>query len=134
MRKAKKTSARMTSRNGWEVEKWQVSPQHVSLSYQARRELLELVVPMYQTASLAQKNLMLNDLVKMTGYARKSAIRLLNHLPERTGPIRRPRLPVYGLEVQQALFLAWRAAAHICAKRLVPYLPSLGYCQLKKFA
>lgn len=62
-----------------EGEKWQVFPEHVSLSYRARRELLERVAPMYQTASQAKKNLILNDFVKMTGYARKSAIRLLNH-------------------------------------------------------
>lgn len=125
MRKAKQTSTRTASQNGMEGEKWQVFLEYGSLSYQARRELLERVVPLYQTASLAKKNLILNDFVKMTGYARKSAIRLLNHPPKRTGPIQRPRLPIYGSEVQQALFLAWKAAAHICAKRLVPYLPSL---------
>ena len=125
MRKAQQASARTASLNGMEEEKWQVFPEHVSLSYQARRELLERVAPVYQTALLAKKTLILNDFVKMTGYARKSAIRLLNHPPERTGPIQRPRLPVYGSEVQQGLFLAWKAAAHICAKRLVPYLASL---------
>jgi hypothetical protein len=67
----------------------------------------------------------LNTFVEMTGYARKSAIRLLNHPPADHRPIQRPRLPVYGPEVQQTLFLAWRATAHICAKRLVPYLPEL---------
>jgi hypothetical protein len=80
---------------------------------------------MYQTASLAKKNLILNDFVQMTGYICKSAIRLLNHPPTGAHVIQRPRLPVYGLEVQQALFLAWKAAAHMCAKQLVSYLPSL---------
>src|SRR5258708_4317873 len=61
----------------------------------------------------------------MTGYARKSAIRLLNHPLQGTGIIQRSRLPLYGPEVQQALFLAWKAADYICAKRLVPFLPSL---------
>lgn len=125
MRKAQQTSTRVASLSGMERETWQVFSQHVFLSYQARRELLEHVAPMYQTASLAKKTLILNDFVKMTGYARKSAIRLLNHPPANTHVIQRPRLPIYGLEVQQALFLAWKAAAHICAKRLVPYLPSL---------
>lgn len=46
--------------------------------------------------------MLLDAFVKMTGYARRSALRLLNHPPERTGPIWRPRLPVYGSEVQQA--------------------------------
>src|SRR5260370_30395399 len=61
----------------------------------------------------------------MTGYARKSAIRLLNHPLQGTGIIQRSRLPLYGPEVQEALFLAWKAANYICAKRLVPFLPTL---------
>jgi hypothetical protein len=32
---------------------------------------------------------------------------------------------MYGPEVQQALFLAWKATRYICAKRLVPFLPTL---------
>jgi hypothetical protein len=55
MRKAQQTSTKTASLNGMEGEKWQVFPQHISLSYQARRELLECVVPTYQTASLAKK-------------------------------------------------------------------------------
>jgi hypothetical protein len=79
----------------------------------------------YQSASRARKNLILNDVVKRTGYARKSVIRLLNHPPDNASLIRRPRLPVYGPEVQRALFLAWKATHYVCAKRLVPSLPNL---------
>jgi hypothetical protein len=32
---------------------------------------------------------------------------------------------MYGPEVQQALFLAWRATRSICVKRLIPFLPTL---------
>jgi len=31
----------------------------------------------------------------------------------------------YGPEVQHALFLVWHAANRICAKRLIPFLPTL---------
>ena len=31
----------------------------------------------------------------------------------------------YGPEVQQALYLVWNAANRICAKRLIPFLPTL---------
>lgn len=92
---------------------------------QTRRELLARVVPVYQAASLAEKTLILNDMVKKTGYTRKSAIRLLNHPPENAQVIRRPRLPIYGLEAQRALFLSWKAAHYVCAKRLVPFMPTL---------
>jgi hypothetical protein len=108
-----------------EREKWPMSFEHGSLSYQTRRELLARVAPMYQMASPAHKHLILNDFVKLTGYARKSAIRLLNHPPSGTPTIRRLRLPIYGVQVQQALLLAWKAAHYVCAKRLLPSLPTL---------
>lgn len=107
------------------VEEWQVFPQYGTVRSQTRRELLARVVPVYQVASLAEKPLILNDMVKKIGYMRKSAIWLLNHPPENAQVIRRPRLPLYGLEVQRALFLAWKAAHYICARRLVPFLPTL---------
>ena len=74
-----------------------MSFEHGSLSYQTRRELLARVAPMYQMASPAHKHLILNDFVKLTGYARKSAIRLLNHPPSGTPTIRRLRLPIYNV-------------------------------------
>lgn len=125
MTQRKRTSAETTILSGIDVETWQMTSQTLSLSYQTRQELVARVAPRYQTASLAHKTLILNEFVELTGYARKSAIRLLNHPPADPRPTRRPRPPVYGPEIQQTLFLAWRATAHICAKRLVPYLPEL---------
>jgi len=43
----------------------------------------------------------------------------VQHTPEYS----RPRH--YGPDVQHALFLAWKAANRICAKRLIPFLPTL---------
>ena len=76
---------------------------------QARRALLAQVIPSYHGASRAKKHLILNAFVKATGYARPTAIRLLNHPPSDAQTIRRSRLPIYGPEAQQALFLAWKA-------------------------
>ena len=39
--------------------------------------------------------------------------------------LQRSRPRQYGPEVQHALFLAWHAANRICAKRLIPFLPTL---------
>src|SRR5512135_1517581 len=60
-----------------------------------------------------------------TGYNRKYAMYLLNHtkVEQPTPQHIRPRH--YGPEVQHALFLVWHAANHICAKRLIPFLPTL---------
>jgi len=108
-----------------------------SLSYAARRELIEHVAPLYQEASLAQKGLLLDRTVAVTGYARKYAIRLLNQIPQCQYTIRRRREPRYGSEVRYALLLSWKTAKYICAKRLIPFLPTLvpaleryGYLQL----
>jgi hypothetical protein len=91
-------------------------PQRVSPGFQARR---------YEQASPAQKTLLLDSFVEWTGYSRKYAIALLNHGQHDQQSIQRRRRPQYGPGVQQALFLAWKATHYVCAKRLLPSLPSL---------
>ena len=63
--------------------------------------------------------------LSVPGVAEKVADEILNHPVEQKLTITRSRPPHYGSEVQQALHLAWTAANHICAKRLVPFLPML---------
>jgi hypothetical protein len=63
--------------------------------------------------------------VAATGYHRTYARWLLNYAEEVQPTLQRPRPRQYGSEVQHALFLAWNAANRICAKRLVPFLPTL---------
>jgi Integrase core domain len=95
------------------------------LSYQARRELVERMAPQYRAASRSQKMLLLDTFVALTGYVRKYARWLLNH-PVESRPIGPHARPVrYGPDVQQALYVVWRAANQICAKRLIPFLPTL---------
>lgn len=100
-------------------------PQRVSPGFQTRRALLRQVAPCYQQASPAQKTPLLDAFVEWTGYSRKYAIVLLNHGEHAQQPIQRHRSSRYGQAVQQALFLAWKAAYYVCAKRLLPSLPTL---------
>src|SRR5947209_5146711 len=95
------------------------------MSYRAKRELLLQIAPRYREASSVLKEVILDEFVAATGYARKYAIRLLNHTADPKLTITRPRPPHYGPEVQQALHLACTAANHICAKRLMPFLTTL---------
>src|SRR5437764_87055 len=95
------------------------------MSHRAKRELLSQIAPRYREASSVLKEFILDEFVAATGYARKYAIRLLNHPVDLKLIIERPRAPHYGPEVQHALHLAWTAANHICAKRLIPFLPTL---------
>jgi hypothetical protein len=100
-------------------------PQRVSRTFQARRALLRHLAPRYQQVSPAQKTLLLDSFVEWTGYTRKYAIELLNHGEHGQETIQRRRLPQYRPPVLQALFLAWKATHYVCAKRLLPSLPSL---------
>ena len=50
---------------------------------------------------------------------------LLNHAQEGQPTPQHPRPRHYGPDVQHALFLVWHAANRICAKRLIPFLPTL---------
>ncbi|HEY6407916.1 MAG TPA: hypothetical protein VIY29_10660, partial [Ktedonobacteraceae bacterium] len=102
-----------------------VMPHRVSRTFQARRALLRHLAPRYQQASSAQKTLLLHSFVEWTGYTRKYAIALLNHGEQEQETIQRRRLPQYRPAVQQALFVAWKATHYVCAKRLLPSLPSL---------
>jgi hypothetical protein len=95
------------------------------LSFKSKRELLLQIAPRYREASSTLKTVILDEFVAATGYARKYAIRLLSQPVAPKLTIERPRPPHYGLEVPQALHLAWAAANHICAKRLIPFLPTL---------
>ena len=86
---------------------------------------IRYLAPRYLQASPAQKTLLLDSFVKCTGYTRKYAIELLNHGEHVQETIQRRRLPQYRPAVQQALFLAWKATHYVCAKRLLPSLPTL---------
>ena len=66
---------------------------HTAFSYAARREVIARVAPEYRASSLAHKALLLDQVVAVTGSARTYTIGLLNHLPEGTRSIVRPRLP-----------------------------------------
>ena len=62
-----------------------------SLSYQARRALLQQTVPQYREASPSQKRTLLDAFVAATGYHRTYARWLLNHAEEVQQTLRRPR-------------------------------------------
>ena len=95
----------------------------LSMSFKSRRELLEQVASRYREANRKQKAIILDEFIASTGYARKYAIRLLA-LPviPSIKEIKRPRSPHYGIEVQEALRVAWAAANFIGSKRLAPFL------------
>ncbi len=94
------------------------------MSRQGRWEYLNAIYPRYQHAPRAEKHQILDEFCRVTGYHRKSALRLLNGpVPTRHPPPRRHRAPTYGLRVIQVLVAIWRAAGSPWSLRLQALLP-----------
>jgi hypothetical protein len=94
------------------------------LSMATRRELKDAIRERYQgAAGRPERRQILSEFVRVTGYHRKHALRVLNHSPTSPGPRRRERL--YDEAVHQALTELWEAADRICGKRLRVLIPVL---------
>src|SRR5690349_4824626 len=93
------------------------------LSMATRKELIEAVGHQYRSTGRDERIGILDEFVRLTGYHRKHAIRVLRTTVSPAGP--RVRERVYGEAVKQALIILWEAADRICGKRLKALLPSL---------
>src|SRR6059036_1682152 len=92
----------------------------------SRREYLKVIYSRYRRAELEEKQVILNEFCRNTGYNRKYAIRLLNAPapnPRRERARRRRRSPTYSAGVIAVLGAVWEAAGHPCAVRLKALLP-----------
>lgn len=92
----------------------------------SRREYLEVIYARYRRAGLQEKQVILDEFCRNTGYNRKYAIRLLNGPrpdPRREPPQRRQRSPSYSSGVIAVLGAVWEAAGYPCAVRLKALLP-----------
>jgi len=92
----------------------------------SRREYLQVIYARYRRADLQDKQVILNEFCRNTGYHRKYAIRLLNGpRPDtrRKAPRRRPHSPSYSSGVIAVLGAVWEAAGYPCAVRLKALLP-----------
>jgi hypothetical protein len=78
-----------------------------------------------KASSVKKKSKLLDAFTAATGYHHKYAMELLNHTQEGQPLTQHPRPRQYGSDAQHALFLVWNAANRICAKRLIPFLPTL---------
>ena len=106
------------------------------LQRQRRRQLLEAARSRYQLLSYQEKGALVDELVELSGYHRKSVLRLLRQQPAdhggppaRTGADHESAAAIgrrrYGPEVVQLLETLWEASDHLCGKRLAAVLPTL---------
>ena len=89
-----------------------------------RKELIEGVGQRYRASSGKDRLKILEEFVRLTGYHRKHAIRVLNCSVAKPAE-RRPRERIYDEAVRQALIVLWEAADRICSKRLKAAQPLL---------
>jgi hypothetical protein len=82
-------------------------------------EYLRKLQARYRKASKKERTIILDEVVKTTGYHRKYATALLNGKRKRVqGPIRRPRRRVYGAEEADAIMILAGLFDHICSQLL----------------
>jgi hypothetical protein len=94
------------------------------LSVATRRELKDAIRERYQAARRQrERRQILSELVRVTGYHRKHALRVLKQSPAAQSSRARRRL--YGETVHQALTVLWEASDRICGKRLRVLIPVL---------
>ena len=80
----------------------------------------------YRQASRPVKRRMLDEIVAVTGYHRKAAVRRLHHPPRPTPRAARTGRPrAYGPDVTAAAQVLWEASGEIGAVRLQPFVPEL---------
>jgi hypothetical protein len=96
-----------------------------ALTRTARQELVQAVRARYAVGSRGTKSRILEEFASISGYHRKSAIRILNGAacPEEDRGHRRPR--IYDEAARQALIVLWEASDRVCGKRLEALFPIL---------
>ena len=95
-----------------------------TISQGTRQELVTSVADRYRQSTAAEKRLILDEFVALTGYHRKHAVRVLNGSAI-TPRARRGRRCVYDAAVTEGLIVLWEASDRMCGKRLKALLPTL---------
>jgi len=92
----------------------------------AVKELIEEMRKRYQGASRKDKSRLLDQFCEITGYHRKSAIRLMAQGAIGPPKARRGRPPKYrGGALISSLLLLWEASGYVCSKYLQAAIPML---------
>jgi hypothetical protein len=95
------------------------------MSIASRKELVQSLGDRYRRAGRKEKSRILDEFVKVTGYHRKHATRLLNQGYKAPPDGTRKGKRIYDDAVREALIVLWETADRICGKRLKAILPNL---------
>jgi len=95
------------------------------MSTSSVREIVRRKRKEYLKARKAEKKRILDEVEELTGYHRKSLVRLfLGDVSPRNTPIRRPRASKY-TPILPHLKVLWATSFYACGKRLAPFLGEL---------
>jgi hypothetical protein len=99
----------------------------MGLTMGQRKAVTKAIATRYKRASKADKSKILDELCATTGWHRNHARKALAAAlrPKLVPAARRPRTPVYGLEVLAALRFCWAVLGAPTGKRLAPVMPDL---------
>jgi hypothetical protein len=87
------------------------------------QEYVAAIRDRYYQAARAEKGRILDEFVKVTGYHRKAAIRVL--LQKVRGGVRKRGRPACYCNVLQPLRSIWEMSDRLCSRRLQPFLPEM---------
>ena len=85
-------------------------------------EYTETMRQHYTGACRTEKSRLLDEFIRVTGYHRKSAVRVLSGTKPTRSARGRGRPSVYGPEVRDALWVVWEVSDRLCGKRLAPFV------------
>jgi hypothetical protein len=94
------------------------------MTKESRIEVSNLLRDTYQQAFRDERVLIINELVRLTNFNRKHAIRVLNR-KDAICLKPRKRTAKYDEELKQALIQVWVVLNRIASKRMVPFLPEI---------
>jgi hypothetical protein len=95
------------------------------MTHAMRMELANAIRGRYAAAASKDKRRILEEFIAATGYHDKSAIRILNNLPEPKSRQTRRRPSLYDEAARGALIVLWETSDRVCGKRLKALLPIL---------
>jgi len=102
------------------------------MTNQSVKEYAAAIRCRYKQANKEGKGKILDEFIKVTGYHRKAAIRLLRQGDRNKVKGKRGRPRQYGQAATSALKMVWEASDHLCSKRLQPFIPDLVSVLLRK--
>jgi hypothetical protein len=93
------------------------------MTLNSKREYIEIMRARYLKADKKEKGQILDEFIKVTGYHRKAAIRVLTK-KVKSGISHKGRPTRYNA-VLQPLRSIWEASDRLCSKRLKPFIPEM---------